>query len=442
MFKKLEKFDKRTFQVLLSAGISAGARLTGFIFTLYVTPKIYRFFGQEEFGLWSIIVQLITLAAFADFGLGNGLLTRLAQKQEPRDTETYIASAFFLLCGASATLFVLAETALFAYGRFATQWGATPLNETSRTLLHIFFVIFCATLPFSITQKVQFANLHNSRYHSWEIVDKSLGIIAVLVAIAFGAALPVVFAAFYLPTLLATVANFLSYNRGELPRTALNVRNIERAKTLDLFAIGRAFFFTTLAFNLTRGTDGILLAYISDLGTVAHYQLPLRLYDLILVVVMLFTSPLWSGYANAFANNDLGWVKQNLLRSLLGASLLALVVGGALAVLGNRAVSVWVRTAVDIPHAVYFALFVWTFVNTLVNVLSAYLNARAKINQQLYMFLAFGAVGVPLKIAGFHLGGLSGFVMANSLSLLSCVLLPSLVMVYRDFHRVQKEGLR
>jgi len=435
--RKSHIFEERTLRILLSAGTSGGARMLGVLFTLLITPMVYRAVGAEQFGLWSITQQLITFTAFADFGLGNGLLTRLNHTSDKREQESYIASAFFLLVCIALALLLFSEISLSVYRHY---WAAhlNPSND-SVPIVRTFALIFCFILPFSIIQKIQFSNFDNVVFHAWEIFDKSLGVIGVFLAVTLRAELYIMFTAFYAPTLLANFLNFISYKKGLIKKAALSRQHISRTKVSDLFMIGRSFFILTLMFSLSRATDGMLLASIADFSTVSVYQLPLRLFDLILVVTMLFSSPLWSGYANAFNCNDVPWIKKTLIYSLCASGLFCVAAGGLLAVFGNEILGIWTRTQISNLPLMYFGLFAWTLVSALVNVLSAYLNARAKIRGQLLMFSAFLLCGVPLKILGYRIGDVTGFILVNTIAQIFCILVPSIAIVYKDYLLFKRE---
>ena len=64
------------------AALSSAAGLTARGITLFVTlatiPIALNYLGTERFGVWATLAAIISLLAFADLGIGNGLVNLLA----------------------------------------------------------------------------------------------------------------------------------------------------------------------------------------------------------------------------------------------------------------------------------------------------------------------------------------------------------------------------
>src|ERR1700720_2740359 len=51
------------------------ARVSSMLMTIVSVPLTLNYLGPERFGLWMTVTSVITMLAFADFGIGSGLLT-------------------------------------------------------------------------------------------------------------------------------------------------------------------------------------------------------------------------------------------------------------------------------------------------------------------------------------------------------------------------------
>src|SRR5690349_19553868 len=98
---------ERLRRVVLTALVSAFSQGINVLTMLISVPLTLNYLGAERYGLWITISSLILLLGFADLGVGNGLLNAIAQangRDDRHDAESYVSSAFFVLCGVTVLL--------------------------------------------------------------------------------------------------------------------------------------------------------------------------------------------------------------------------------------------------------------------------------------------------------------------------------------------------
>src|SRR5438552_374368 len=85
---RLTPFDKSTAEgsskeryrrIALTSATSILSKGVSLLTMLISVPLTVNYLGAERFGLWMTVSSLVTFLAFADFGIGNGLLTGIAQ---------------------------------------------------------------------------------------------------------------------------------------------------------------------------------------------------------------------------------------------------------------------------------------------------------------------------------------------------------------------------
>ena len=77
----------------------------------------------------------------------------------------------------------------------------------------------------------------------------------------------------------------------------------------------------------------------------------------------------------------------------------------------------------------YFILLgVWTFVISIPNVYSAFLNASNYLKFQIITFSFYAIISFFLKVYGLTNFGLIGFILFNTIAYLIAILLPDLLM--------------
>ncbi|WP_433131794.1 hypothetical protein ACQPWW_11275 [Micromonospora sp. CA-240977] len=98
------------------------SRVAGLIVPIVLVPVTLPYFGNDLYGLWMAVAALAGMAAFADLGLGSGLMTKLAPCYAHGDTvqaRRFISSAYLTL-----SVLALALTGLLWSSAGAVPWSA------------------------------------------------------------------------------------------------------------------------------------------------------------------------------------------------------------------------------------------------------------------------------------------------------------------------------
>src|SRR6266516_5422311 len=88
--------------------------------SFFAVPLMIRYLGQEQFGVWSTLLSVMSWIVFFDLGLGNGLRNKLAEsiaKNEKAEASSYISSAYTLI-----GLISIASFAVMAVITFMIPW--------------------------------------------------------------------------------------------------------------------------------------------------------------------------------------------------------------------------------------------------------------------------------------------------------------------------------
>src|SRR5512144_3326213 len=87
-----ERAARRVRRVTATAATSALAAIVQTAVGLVAVPMALGYLGSERYGLWMTVTSLTAMLAFADFGMGNGLLNAIASA-DGHDDEAAAAGA-------------------------------------------------------------------------------------------------------------------------------------------------------------------------------------------------------------------------------------------------------------------------------------------------------------------------------------------------------------
>src|ERR1035438_6179081 len=70
---------ERNRRAVLTGAVATFARAVQVGTSLITVPLTLKYLGNERFGLWMTISSVLAMASFADFGVGNGVLSKVAR---------------------------------------------------------------------------------------------------------------------------------------------------------------------------------------------------------------------------------------------------------------------------------------------------------------------------------------------------------------------------
>ena len=391
-------------------------------------PMMIRYLGQEQFGVWSTLLTVMSWIVFFDLGVGNGLRNRVAEalaKNDKVEAANYIASGYSLIGLIALVLWALVTSASFFVpwqAVFNTQ--AIPEATLRMTVqVAIFFVVlnFWIGLISAILGAVQ----KTAMIALSQLISNVLALLFVYVLTRTTDA-TIIFLAFAYgaSSVIANIGLSLWFYQcyPELrPKPYLDKQHVN-----PLLSVGLKFFTIQIAVLIIFTTDKILISQLLGPEYVTQYDVVFKLFGLITFAHAIISAPLWSAYTDAYQRSDMIWIKQMLHKQLLifGGIMIAVLIMGLLI---KPIVSIWIGSEMIVSQPLIISIGLFVLVSTWNNIYSMFVNGVGKIKLQLYTAVIAMVINIPLAIFFVKwIGlGLSGVVLATVVSLLlAAVALP------------------
>lgn len=402
----------------------AGAMLASFI----AIPLMIRYLGQEQFGVWSTLLTVMSWIVFFDLGVGNGLRNKVAEalaKNDKAEAAKYIASGYSLIGLIALLLWVLVTGASF-FVPWQTVFNTQAISETTlraTVQIAIFFVVlnFWIGLISAILGAVQ----KTAMTALGQLISNILSLILVFVltkttnptitylALAYG---------FTLVTANVGLSCWFFKIQPELqPKPQLDKNHVK-----PLLSLGLQFFTIQIAVLVIFMTDKILITQLLGPEYVTQYDVIYKLFGLISFSHALISAPLWSAYTEAYHRGDMVWIKRILQQQLIiFVGIIAAIL--IMTVLVKPIVALWIGHEIEVSEPLVISMGLFVIVSTWNNIFAMFVNGIGEIKLQLYTSVLAMIVNIPLAILfinGFGFG-LSGVVLATVISLLlAAVALP------------------
>lgn len=422
----------------VACGILGGAfgRSMSLVAPFLVMPELLRFLGEARFGVWVTVVSLTSMAAFVDFGLGNGLLTQLAQAngaQDHRQMRTVVTSAYYMLGIISLVMlaFIGCLATLVESGFVGVPY--LPLDAEGRRIVWVTLFAFALGISTSAIYRVLLGCQRNILANTLQISGSAFSVVACLLAIRAGLEPWAVIASYAFTPLVCSALGafiFFAWARELRPgRTAFS-----RQRVRDLLALGSAFFLLSIITSISLNLDNLLIASRLGSSAVTEFSVPAKLASLLGLMVSTLFLPLWAANGEASQRGDLEWISRYTKKMML---LGAMAVGGAgcIMVIGGETVAyIWMgRDFVDITEILaMFALLYF-----LIAITSPYqmlLNSAGKVKVQIIAWTAFLIVSAGAKYLALVMMGYAWIVPLVSAMTFAVCVLPTVVISARRIY--------
>ncbi|MFG2057312.1 lipopolysaccharide biosynthesis protein [Micromonospora sp. NPDC048930] len=422
----------------LAVGIvsSLAGKAVGLAAPLVVTPLTFGYLGPERYGLWMAVTSLTSMALFADFGLGNGLLTRLSRLRAEGDDRTAareIGTAYALLACAALVLFaVLAGSVRLVDWPALFGVPAAGVAGDVRPVMLVCLGAFLLNLPLALVQRVQYAYQEVGRSNLWQAGGSLVSVALVFLAVrADLGPLPVIAAA-VLAVPATNLVNTIHLFGRRYPRLRPRLDAVDLARAGGLLRLGVAFFAVSVLSSVALNLDAFLVGRVLGLAEAATYAVVLRLFALLALFVTLVNLPLWPANGEALARGDLDWVRRTTARMVCLSAAAVAVPATGLVFFGNDLLRLWLGDdgPARLPTGLFAALAVGSVLLACAAPLFMAQNSLGLLRPQLAGWSACLALSIPAKVYLANALGLTGVAVVASLAY-AVTVLPAAVLGYR-----------
>ena len=393
-----------------------------------IIPLAIGYLGQEQFGVWSTLLTVISWVIFFDLGIGNGLRNKVAEslaRHNHAEATQYIASGYTLVGLIALVLWgLVTASTYFVPWQTVFNTQAIPestLAEVVRIATLFIMLNFWVGLISALLGAVQ----KTSQIALGQMISSILSLALTYVlsktteasirnlALAYGGSL-----------LSANVLLTLWFYKAH-PELRPRVQ-LQKQHTRPLLTEGLQFFTIQLAVLVLFTTDKMLITQLFGPEHVTAYDVVFKLFSVITFAHGLISAPLWSAYTDAYHRHDLAWIKNMLRKQMLvfGGVVAAVCV---LSLLAKPVIGIWIGFDLGLQTPLIVAMGVFVAVSTWNNVYAMFVNGIGMIRLQVYTAVLAMIVNIPLSVffAKHTRLGVSGIVVGTICSLLfSALALP------------------
>ena len=411
--------------------------------TVFVTiPMARAVLAPDLFGVWMMLSGLLAFFAFADLGVGNGVLNRIAVAHALGDIaeQRRTMSAGYTCTTGVALLLLLTWTGWATLASDPTSLVGQIVPEHRREItraLWVFVVLLSINIPASLIQKLQLG-MQRGQWIGVTQFGAAVGtLIGVPLALHLEAGLPaLVLASLGMQVLANLTSTVLWYRQGaqRAPLT-LRVRRLAEWRVIaSLLRTGSMFLVLQLAAAFAFQSDAIVIVH--RVGQIAYgdFAVVQRVFLAASSLLVAGLTGLWPAIGEALASGDRAWVRHALHRGLL--IVLAAMSSACLllALLMPEILRRWIGMTLPPPTSLVAVLAIWTVVEAMGNVSGAVMNAAGLLRPQVAAAAVMAVVAFTGKWLLVPVIGAEGATLSTLCAYLA-ISLPIQIVILRHFFR-------
>lgn len=310
------------------------------ILGLFIFREMLHYFGEQDFGLWSLVMAILAHIALFEFGIG-AMISRMASIEDDKVDKASILSSCFVIINSIAILFVIISVAASFSVSAYTGHTAFASSESVGLVTLLLAANFCMNFSSGAFQAYLVGKFYVGTVNSIRFIANLGRSLLILLAIQLELGITSIAAVFCFIAAFELLCRVIySYKAGLA--SDVSVSNLSR-EALVYIRI-RAFRLIFLRMNdYTRNNSAILFTG-ALLGTVA--VVPLRISGRLMeiyVEVSTSVNYLLTPYFSKFISEDNKAMAAKFQVSIIVASCLSLFIFGNMWIHAEWFLGVWLK---------------------------------------------------------------------------------------------------
>jgi O-antigen/teichoic acid export membrane protein len=400
------------------------------IISFLLVPMSLDYINPTRYGIWLTLSSVLGWFAFFDIGLGNGLRNKFAEALANSDLESarsYVSTtyAILLIVIAIVYLIVIVLNPILNW----TDILNTPVEMESelRKLVIIVFSFFSLQFVLKLVGTILTADQRPAITNSFGPISSiiTLIIIYILTKTTSGSLIYLGTTLSACPVIVLALASLFFYT-GEYKYCRPLLKYINFKHSGELLGLGLHFFIIQIACLILYATDNMIITQLFGPLEVTPYNIAYKYFGIIIMIFGIITMPFWSAYTEAYAHNDVKWIKS--VTNKLVCIFFVLIILTIVMLLSSKIFYLfWIGDRVKIPVMLSIFMGIYAILITWSSIFSFFVNGVGKIRLQLYLAIIGAVANIPLSIFfAKNLGlGSSGVILATCVCIsIGCIFLP------------------
>ncbi|KXA43689.1 lipopolysaccharide biosynthesis protein [Prevotella corporis] len=365
---------------------SAILKVIGLITSLLVVTITLNYLNSELYGVWLTITSILYWFSFFDIGLGNGMrnyLTEAVSKGNYKEAQSYLSTTIIALT-IIASIIAIVGFILLKLLNLNSVFNTNTISNTE--LQNVLFVAIGFTLILFVLKNIGYVFVALQKYALWDFINTLGNIIGLLIIFLLtkftnGKLIYIVFAFTCTPAIIYILAAIPIFSK--YPEFRPTIQSFRKDFLSTIVGKGLGFFLIQITSCLViYGSSNLFITQFCGPESVTTYNIAYKFFNLLAIGYLVFISPMWNAYTDAYVKQDFNWIEK-AFKSALKIWLFTEFAGIIMLIVSQYFYLFWVGKAVHVPFMVSLSVFLYISFFNLNNCVTYLLNGLNKIYIQI-----------------------------------------------------------
>lgn len=393
------------------------------------------YLGDERFGLWMTVLGIAGFLSFADMGVGNALVTRVAgarARVAGAVPSVVVTGGIAVLAVLGVCVSILGATValLLPWERVLGPTSSPTVHQEFQTSAVVFAALFGISLLTTGIRRIYEGLQRGYVSHLVSCVAASLSFVGLYGVSHNFLGVPLLLLATFGVTTLVPLVLLVPLWAKSLFRPSRLLAD-GRYELRHLFHVGSQYTLVQMGSLLMNGSEPMLVSGIQGAPALAGMAVAQRLFQIAITPARLLIAPYWGAYADAHARGDAQFLSKTLIRQVLFSGLMTGFLAVSLAAMSSWVIPLWtggIKTA-DMPLVI--ACCCLCVLDGFLLPFGVYLNGIGCVRPQAVAAVFAAFTYFPAKVAALAWGGVPAMIWTTiAFQIMNSLLF--YVVLYRD----------
>jgi O-antigen/teichoic acid export membrane protein len=404
---------RKTYARYATAANAVSLALQGVVSLMAVRWTLY-YLGDERFGLWMTVLGIGGFLSFADLGIGNALVTRVASARAHAagvSTQVVVTGGLAVVAalGASIGMIGALVCGLLPWEAILGRQNSAALCSEFRVSSVVFAILFGLSVFSMAVRKIYEGLQRGYASHLVACIAACLSFGCIYLASHEFVGIPLLLLSTYgVTTAVPLVLLIPLVMKRLLKPSRLIVDGKHEAR--HLLHVGSQYTLVQLGSLLLNGSEAMMISGIQGAAALTGLSIVQRLFQFAATPARILIAPYWGAYADAHARGHREYVRRTLIRQLQVSGILTAIAAVVMAVLSGWIIPLWTNGAKTADMSVVIACCCLYALDGAMLPFGVYLNGTGCVRPQAVATVFALFTYFPAKIVALAVGGVPAMI--------------------------------
>lgn len=388
------KIKKNIYLSFVNKGIAI-------LVSLQLIPLTINYVNVEQYGVWLTLSSIVTWAAYFDLGLGHGFRNRFAEAKAENNlllAQKYVSTTYAILSIIFCILFLI----IFTVNLFIDWKQILNLKEINTTNLNYLFTLMAGIFCIQSVLNIFLILLLADQRPAFSSILTTLGQLFALLTIylltrnTHGDLILLSLSLSGIPCIWLLIVTFYMFKHS-YRQYSPSIRKIDFSLFRNIVGLGGKFFIIQISILLIFQSSNIILSRITGPESVTIYNITYKYFNVIYMVAVIFLTPFWSAFTDAYVKHDFQWMRVVYLKL---SKFWFVAILGYVIMLGfsSWVYKFWLGSNICIPFSLSLMMGLYILIMSRAGLYMQLINGIGKVQIQLYVYVFFAFISIPFMI--------------------------------------------